>query len=77
MKKPFPDVPVRSPAELVQLKTKMEAFYHTLDIEFGGVDPNSPVPPSSRYTCDDCASAPVCYFTFDPYNTDGDCLASK
>lgn len=28
-------------------------------------------------TCDDCSSRLKCALAFDPYNTDGDCLASK
>lgn len=31
----------------------------------------------TEFTCDGCKYAPVCCFTFDGYNTDGDCLASK
>lgn len=31
----------------------------------------------NNYTCDNCTQAPVCHFTYDPYNTDGDCLAEK
>lgn len=30
-----------------------------------------------RFTCDDCALGATCPFVFDPYNTDGDCLADK
>lgn len=29
------------------------------------------------FTCDDCPALPTCQFSFDPYNTDGDCLAEK
>ena len=29
------------------------------------------------FTCDGCKRAPKCLFTFDPYNTDGDCLDDK
>lgn len=28
-------------------------------------------------TCDECRLAAICEHAFDPYNTDGDCLASK
>jgi hypothetical protein len=28
-------------------------------------------------TCETCASNDVCSLAFDPYNTDGDCLAMK
>jgi hypothetical protein len=31
----------------------------------------------SEFTCDGCTLAPVCFFAFDGYNTDGDCIASK
>ena len=30
-----------------------------------------------RLTCEDCLSNGECEFAFDPYNTDGDCLAEK
>jgi len=36
--------------------------------------------PESRpveFTCDACPHARVCSLAFDPYNTDGDCLADK
>ena len=29
------------------------------------------------FTCDDCPARKMCHFVFDPYNTDGDCLAEK
>ena len=29
------------------------------------------------FTCYKCPHAKSCYYAFDPYNTDGDCLASK
>ena len=35
----------------------------------------SPVP--EKFTCDDCARAPVCALVFDLYNTNGDCLWEK
>lgn len=28
-------------------------------------------------TCDGCDLAPICTFSFDPYNTQGNCLLSK
>ena len=28
-------------------------------------------------TCGQCIDAPTCKYAGDPYNTDGDCLASK
>ncbi len=31
----------------------------------------------TEFTCDNCADAAWCTLAFDPYNTDGDCLASK
>lgn len=30
-----------------------------------------------KWTCDDCFARRTCEFVFDPYNTDGDCLAEK
>ena len=49
--------------QLVQLRAKTVAFHNErTDIVF---------------TCDDCAAATECEFVFDPYNTDGDCLAEK
>lgn len=30
-----------------------------------------------KFTCDDCPAAKTCDFSFDAYNTDGDCLAEK
>ena len=29
------------------------------------------------FTCDECWSQKDCEWTFDPYNTNGDCLAEK
>lgn len=29
------------------------------------------------FTCDDCPARYTCKLAFDPYNTDGDCLAEK
>lgn len=29
------------------------------------------------FTCDECPAKKTCQFAFDPYNTDGDCLAEK
>lgn len=29
------------------------------------------------FECDDCPDANKCEWAFDPYNTDGDCLATK
>ncbi len=31
----------------------------------------------TAYSCDDCSRRFTCPFVFDPYNTDGDCIASK
>jgi hypothetical protein len=30
-----------------------------------------------KFTCDDCGARRTCELVFDPYNTDGDCLAEK
>lgn len=30
-----------------------------------------------NFTCDNCLDKWTCDFSFDPYNTDGDCLAEK
>ena len=35
------------------------------------------VPLKEQMTCNGCQDASVCEFAWDPYNTDGDCLASK
>lgn len=29
------------------------------------------------FTCDDCPAKTTCEWVYDPYNTDGDCLAEK
>ena len=29
------------------------------------------------FTCDECGAAARCELSFDPYNTNGDCLAEK
>lgn len=31
----------------------------------------------AKFTCDDCRDRWTCDWSFDPYNTDGDCLAEK
>jgi len=31
----------------------------------------------TKFTCDDCKDKTICKYVFDPYNTDGDCLAMK
>jgi hypothetical protein len=31
----------------------------------------------TEFSCDRCAAVKTCEFAFDPYNTDGDCLAEK
>lgn len=31
----------------------------------------------SEFSCDHCSAAKTCDYAFDPYNTDGDCLAEK
>ena len=33
--------------------------------------------PDEDYTCFTCPEKETCPFAFDPYNTDGDCLAEK
>lgn len=33
--------------------------------------------PIDVFTCDDCPARWTCEWAFDPYNTDGDCLAEK
>ena len=33
--------------------------------------------PDTSFTCDECRDAPICVLAFDPYNTNGDCLAEK
>ena len=33
--------------------------------------------PWIEFTCDECEIANRCRLAFDPYNTNGDCLASK
>lgn len=32
---------------------------------------------AQEFTCDTCAARYTCEYVFDPYNTDGDCLAEK
>lgn len=54
--------------DLVQLRAKNIAWQ---DKHIG------PVPADIVFTCDGCGDAPTCEFVFDPYNTDGDCLAEK
>lgn len=29
------------------------------------------------FSCDECSARTTCEWAFDPYNTDGDCLAEK
>ncbi len=31
----------------------------------------------TEFTCDDCRDRRTCEWAFDPYNTNGDCLAEK
>jgi hypothetical protein len=31
----------------------------------------------SEFSCDHCSAAKTCEYAFDPYNTNGDCLAEK
>ncbi len=31
----------------------------------------------TEFTCDQCSAVRTCEYAFDPYNTDGDCLAEK
>ena len=33
--------------------------------------------PGVEWTCKGCHSETTCKFAYDPYNTDGDCLADK
>ena len=40
------------------------------------LDRQGHAPPES-FTCDDCDDVDLCVLAFDPYNTNGDCLASK
>lgn len=58
----------RSEAALLQLRARMVAWQ---DKHLG------PVPAGIAFTCDGCGDAPKCEFVFDPWNTDGDCLAEK
>lgn len=50
-------------ADLVQLRARGAAYFDA--------------PEAVVFTCDNCDAAPECEFAFDPYNTDGDCLAEK
>jgi hypothetical protein len=59
----------RAKEQLVQLRRKM---VEQAEIDFGVGSFRNVV-----FTCDDCNSAAKCEFTFDPYNTDGDCLNLK
>lgn len=34
-------------------------------------------PPDVEVTCESCKLNDSCWVAFDPYNTDGDCLADK
>lgn len=34
-------------------------------------------PRPSTFTCADCPLVKQCVFAYDPYNTDGDCIAEK
>lgn len=31
----------------------------------------------AKFSCDECGASKTCEFAFDPYNTNGDCLAEK
>lgn len=37
----------------------------------------SKLPWSYKFTCDDCQLILICPFSYDDYNTDGDCLELK
>jgi hypothetical protein len=72
----------RSSEQLVLLRSKAVTFMLEMDIK---EDPEPVCHPALdrlrdskiEFTCDGCDHAPVCAYAFDPYNTDGDCLASK
>ena len=53
--------------DLVFLRTRAEADIHR----------NYPSVEINNWTCDGCDQRYTCVYVYDPYNTDGDCLASK
>lgn len=67
MGKMLMQVPIRSEATLMQLRARRVAEQ----------DEHGLVLPAEGYTCDECGVKPTCVFVFDPYNTNGDCLAEK
>lgn len=67
MTDPWADVPPRTEEQLAELRAKsVEESKNEFDQE--GI---------KVFTCDDCTLKAKCYFTFDWYNTNGDCIASK
>lgn len=56
-----------TPRELVALRLRGE---RDVIVEYQIAD-------VADFTCDDCTDAARCTLVFDPYNTGGDCLASK
>lgn len=49
--------------QLVQIRIDSRKLYHMDEKDF--------------FTCDKCRGATVCYYSFDGYNINGDCLAEK
>lgn len=73
--------PPRTSDALVALRLKAVKFLVQVDRELKG-EPEHPAldrlrDPKIAFTCDGCGRATVCLYTFDPYNTDGDCLDDK
>jgi hypothetical protein len=61
---PVPPVPV--PLPVLESRARADA----VRAAFGW-------PADRELTCEDCPSNAECEFAFDPYNTQGDCLALK
>ncbi len=66
--------PVRELLSLIRLEKR--DFKPTLFVEDPRTFPTTKLNPED-YTCFECVEKDTCVFAFDPYNTNGDCLATK
>lgn len=85
------DVPTRTPKELVELRANSLKFYlqaihgesgvQAPHGESGALEEGTEAQKSRvedvEFTCDTCTRATVCCWSFDAYNTHGDCLWMK
>lgn len=61
------------------IKTILEVYRPWTDreLEYMRKRSNEVDPEGLGFTCDDCGAKRNCALVFDPYNTNGDCLAEK